>query len=100
MKRSLLVPVESLSLKIHADITLVCSASGWTILLFPPKLRTGKSNEVPWPLNNFNSQRRGRKLDLGITIRSVSFERVAEPGSHDLNEGLEIRLSRCDRRPY
>jgi hypothetical protein len=69
------------------------------ILLFPPKLRTGESDEVPWPLNEFDSQRWGRKLNLGITLRSVIFKRVAKPSSHDLNERLEIRLSRCERRP-
>jgi hypothetical protein len=97
MKGSFLMPVEGLSLKEHADIILAGSAASWTILLFPPKLRTGKPNEVPWPLNKLDSQRRGRKLNLGITLRSVIFKRVAEPGSHDLNERLEIRLSRCER---
>jgi hypothetical protein len=99
MERSFLMPMEGLSLKEHADIVLVSSAPSWTILLFPPKLRTGKPNEVPWPLNKLDSQRRGRKLNLGITLRSVIFKRVAEPGSHDLNERLEIRLSRCERCP-
>ena len=99
MKRSLLMPAEGLSLEVHADIVLVGSAPSWTILLFPPKLRAGEPNEVPWPLNEFDSQRRGRKLNLGITLYSVIFERIAEPGSYDLNEGLEVRLSRCDRRP-
>ena len=83
------MPVEGLTLKVHADIILVCSAPSLAILLFPPKLRTGEPNEVPWPLNIFDSQRWGRKLNLGIALYSVIFERVAEPGSHDLNEGLE-----------
>lgn len=96
MKGSFLMPVEGLSLKQHADIVLVGSAPSWTILLFPPKLRTGEPNEVPWPLNKPDSQGWGRKLNLGITLRSVIFKRVTKPSSHDLNERLEIRLSRCE----
>src|SRR2546422_6309153 len=99
MKRSLLVPAEGLSLHIHANITLVCSSPSWTILLFPPKLRTGKPNKVPRPLNNFDSQRWRRKLNLGLAICTVIFKCVAEPSSHDLNKRLEIRFSRCERRP-
>ena len=99
MKRSFLMPVEGLSLDIDADIILVRSAPSWTILLFPSKLWTGESNEVPWSLNNFDSQRRARKLNRGITLYSVISERIAEPSSHDLNEGLQVRLPRCDRGP-
>jgi len=51
MKRSLLMPVEGLSLDIYADIILVCPAAGCTVLLFPSKLRTSESNEVPGALN-------------------------------------------------
>jgi hypothetical protein len=90
MNCSFLMPVKGLSLEVYTDIILVCSSPSWTVLLFPPKLGTGKPNEVPPSHEILNPQGGRRKLDFGITLRSVIFERIAEPGSQHLNEWLEI----------
>ncbi len=47
MEGSLLVPVKGFPLQVHADVLFAASPSRREILLFPSKLRTGESDEIP-----------------------------------------------------